>query len=89
MRPGQQACATVSRRCHRPRGSEAMVEDLSAVTGSVAKVGGQIAVVVAPERAITLSLRLPRDPPFAIYGSPGVDADDVIAIAAGGLQISI
>jgi hypothetical protein len=29
-----------------------MVEDLSAVTGSVAKVGGQIAVVVAPERAM-------------------------------------
>jgi hypothetical protein len=59
------------------------------VTGSVAKVGGPIAVVVAPERAISLSLRLPRDPPFAIYGSPGVDADDVIAIAVGGLAAAV
>ena len=54
--------------------NEAMIEDLAAVTGSVAKIGGPIAVVVALERAITLSLRLPRDPPFAIYGSPGVGA---------------
>jgi hypothetical protein len=69
--------------------NEAMIEDLSAVTGSVAKVGGPIAVVVAPERAISLSLRLPRDPPFAIYGSPGVDADDVIAIAVGGLAAAV
>jgi hypothetical protein len=69
--------------------SEAMIEDLAAVTGSVAKVGGPIAVVVAPERAISLSLRLPRDPPFAIYRSPSVDADDVIAIAVGGLAAAV
>jgi hypothetical protein len=69
--------------------SEAMIEDLAAVTGSVAKVGGPIAVVVAPERAISLSLRLPRDPPFAIYGSPGVGADDVIAIAVRGLAAAV
>jgi hypothetical protein len=68
---------------------EVMVDDLAAVTGSVAKVGGSIAVVMAPERAITLSLRLPRDPPFAIYGSPCVDADDVIAIAVGGLAAAV
>jgi hypothetical protein len=70
-------------------GSEAMLEDLSAVTGSVAKVGGPIVVVVAPARTISLSLRLPRDPPFAIYGSPGVHADDVIAIAVGGLAAAV
>jgi hypothetical protein len=70
-------------------GSEAMLEDLSVVTGSVAKVGGPIAVVVAPGRTISIGLRLPRDPPFAIYGSPGVDADDVIAIAVGGLAAAV
>ena len=69
--------------------NEAMIEDLAAVTGSVAKIGGPIAVVVAPERAITLSLRLPRDPPFAIYGSPAVGANDVIAIAVGGLAAAV
>lgn len=70
-------------------GNDAMIEDLSAVTGSVAKIGGPIALIVAPERAINLSLRLPRDPPFAIYGSPGVSADDVIAIAVEGLAAAV
>jgi hypothetical protein len=70
-------------------GTEAMIADLDAVSGSVARCGGPIAVVVAPERAITIGLRLPRDPPFAIYGSPGVGADDVIAIAVEGIAAGV
>jgi hypothetical protein len=30
-------------------------------------------------------LRLPRDPPFAVYGSPGVGENDLIAAALDGL----
>jgi hypothetical protein len=70
-------------------GTEAMIADLGAVSGSVARCGGPIAVVVAPERAIIIGLRLPRDPPFAVYGSPGVAADDVIAIAVNGLGAAV
>jgi hypothetical protein len=70
-------------------GTEAMIADLGAVSGSVARCGGPIALVVAPERAITIALRLPPDPPFAVYGSPGVAADDVIAIAVNGLGAAV
>jgi hypothetical protein len=64
---------------------EAMIEDLAAVTGSVAKVGGPIAVLVSTERAISIGLRLPRDPPFVVFGSPGIGDNDVIAVALAGL----
>ena len=69
--------------------NEAMIEDLTAVTSSASKVGGPIAVVVAPARAIAIGLRLSRDPPFAVYGSPAIGADDVIAIAVGGLAAAV
>jgi hypothetical protein len=70
-------------------GTEAMIADLGAVSGSVAICSGPIAVVVAPERAIAIGLRLPRDPPFAVYGSPGVNAEDVIAIAVNGVGAAV
>ena len=70
-------------------GNEAMIEDLSAVTGSVSNVGGPIAVVVAPARAIAIGLRMSRDPPFVVYGSPAVGEDDVIAVALDGLAAAV
>jgi hypothetical protein len=69
--------------------NEAMIEDLTAVTGSVAKVGRPIAVIVSTERAISIGLRLTRDPPFAVFGSPAIGDDDVIAVALGGLAAAV
>jgi Phage capsid family len=68
---------------------EAMLEDVGTVTTAVAAVSGNnpIAVVAAPARAIRMKLRFmsAADPGFAIFGSNGVAADEVIAIAVNGI----
>jgi hypothetical protein len=65
--------------------NEAMIEDLSALAGTVSVIGGPIMLVTAPERAIAIGLRAPRELPFPILGSPSVAPDDVIAIATQGI----
>jgi hypothetical protein len=64
---------------------EAMIEDLSALAAMVSVIGGPIMFVTAPGRAATLSLRAPRELPFAILASQAVAPEDVIAIGAQGL----
>jgi hypothetical protein len=64
---------------------EAMIEDLSALAAAVSVIGGPITFVTAPERAIAISLRAPRELPFPVLGSPSVAPDDVIAIATQGI----
>jgi hypothetical protein len=94
VRPG---CATASPRSRSlsppdvspPNSSESMILSLSAVIGAVAKVGGPIALVASPARAVDTALRLNRDPPFAIYGSPAIAANDIIAIATDGVAAAV
>jgi hypothetical protein len=68
---------------------EAMLEDLGTVTSAVAGVAGNspIAVIAAPARAIRLRLRLltAGDVGFEIFGSNGVAADELVAIATNGI----
>jgi hypothetical protein len=64
---------------------EAMTDDLSALAATVSVIGGPIMFVTAPERAIAISLRAPRELPFPVLGSPSVAPDDVIAIATQGI----
>jgi Phage capsid family len=68
---------------------EAALEDLGTVTTAVAAVAGSnpIAVIAAPARAIRLKLRLltAGDVGFEIFGSNGVAADELVAIATNGI----
>jgi hypothetical protein len=68
---------------------EAMLEDLGTVTAAVAAVAGSnpIAVIASPARAIRLKLRLQTagDVGFEIFGSNGVGANEIVAIATNGI----
>jgi hypothetical protein len=68
---------------------EAMIEDLSALAGTVAVIGGPIMFIASPERAVAISLRARRELPFAILGSAAVAADDLIAVAVNGLASAV
>ena len=70
-------------------GGDAMIADLEAVAGAVSHVGGPIAMMVAPARAIAIGLRLPHEPPFHVYGSPALAADEVIAVAIDALAAAV
>jgi hypothetical protein len=68
---------------------EAALEDLATVTTAVAAVAGSnpIAVIASPARAIRLKLRLltAGDVGFEIFGSNGVAADELVAVATNGI----
>jgi hypothetical protein len=64
---------------------EAMIADLSGLAAAVSMIGGPIMFVTALERAAAISLRVQRELPFPVLGSPAVAADDVIAIATQGV----
>ena len=65
-------------------GNAAMVGDLALLAGAVAPIGPPI-FVASPERAARLKVQSYSPPPYPIYGSPGVAATDLLAIAEGGV----
>jgi hypothetical protein len=68
---------------------EAMLEDLGTVTAAVAAVAGAnpIAVIASPARAIRLKLRLltAGDVGLQIFGSNGLQSDELVAVATNGI----
>jgi hypothetical protein len=72
---------------------EAALEDLGTVTSAVAATAGSnpIAVVASPARAIRLKLRLltAGDVGFEIFGSNGVAADELVAVATNGIASAV
>jgi hypothetical protein len=65
--------------------SDAMVADLSALGGAVARVAGnEIIFVCAPEQALAVKLRSPNFP-FSILASRALPAKSVVAVAAAAL----
>jgi hypothetical protein len=69
--------------------SDAMIEDLSALSATVSVIGGPIMLVASPGRAVAISLRAHRELPFDILGSPALAAGDLIAIAVNGLASAV
>jgi len=65
--------------------SEAMVADLATLCGAIARVAGSnIAIVAAPEQAVSIALRLPQLP-YVVLASKALAAGSVIAVATNAL----
>ena len=69
--------------------AEAMIEDLSALATTVSVIGGQVVFIASPGRAVTLALRVQREPPLSVLASLAVAADDLIAVVGNGLASAI
>jgi hypothetical protein len=65
----------------------AMLSDLSALIGAVARAAGNspVAVVAAPEQATAIALRTPKEFTYALAASSTLAAGTVIAVAANAL----
>jgi hypothetical protein len=62
--------------------SEAMVEDLATLGGAIARVAGSnIAIIAAPEQAVSINLRLPQLA-YPVLSSKALPKGEVIAVAA-------
>jgi hypothetical protein len=70
-------------------GWDAMIADLATLAAAVGQIGGRIAFITAPARAITINLRSFRDPAALILSSSVVPADQVIAVALNGVAAAI
>jgi hypothetical protein len=65
--------------------SEAMVADLAALAGAIARVAANsIALVAAPEQAVSINLRLPQLP-YDVLATKALAAGTVIAVASNAL----
>jgi hypothetical protein len=66
-----------------------MVGDMTALAGTVSVIGGPVVYVASLARAVAMSPMAYSEPPFAIYGSPALAANDLIAIATKGLASAV
>jgi hypothetical protein len=70
--------------------TDAMVEDLAALAGAVARAaGGSLVFICAPEQAISIALRAPRDVPYAVLPSAALPPGTVIALASQALAVAL
>jgi hypothetical protein len=70
--------------------SDALVQDLAALAGAVVRAaGGSLVFVCAPEQAISIALRAPRDVPYAVLPSAALPAGTVIALASQALAVAL
>jgi hypothetical protein len=59
---------------------DCMIDDLTTLAGSVVTIGWPPVFVCSPQRAVTIMLRARPTPfPFAVYGSPAMAADEILA----------
>jgi hypothetical protein len=68
---------------------EDMIADMVALATAVAPIGGPIMFVASPGRAVAMSLRMRRELPFTVLGSPAIAAGDLIAIAVNGVVSAV
>jgi hypothetical protein len=67
--------------------TDAMIDDISALAGAVARVAGsgEVVFVTAPEQAASIRLRFPKDIGYAVLPTSSLATGTVIAIAARAL----
>lgn len=67
--------------------SEAMIDDVATLVGSVAAVANNSAIILvgSPARAATIRLRAPRDLSVEVLASSAIADDELIAIASNAL----
>jgi hypothetical protein len=74
-------------------GADAMLADLAALASAVAPLAGSgtsgIAIVAAPSQAVSIVLRSPREPAYAVFASAGLADGMVIAIALPALASAV
>ena len=68
--------------------SEAMVDDLATLAGSILRVGGPLVFIAAPEQAIAVGLRAPSFA-YPVLPSSALPAGTVIAIAGNALAAAV
>ena len=66
-----------------------MIDDMTVLAAAVSVIGGPIVFVTSLQRAVTMNLWSYREPPYAIFGSPALAANDVMAVAARGLASAV
>jgi hypothetical protein len=67
----------------------AMIQDMVALAGAVAVVGSPIVFVASPARAVTMQLWAFSPLEYAVYASPALAPNDLLAIAANGLASAV
>jgi hypothetical protein len=66
-----------------------MIQDLITLAGAVAPIGGRIVFVAAPVRAPAIELWAYGPMPYAVFASPALAPNDLIAVACDGLASAV